>query len=571
MPKRTYLLRLAVLFVLFFGGFAALAQHLYTIQILRHEELLAKARETYMAQAKTRGQRGAIVDARGNRLVGNLACKDILAEPRRMPADQRAYIRRVLAERLRVKPEVLRERFASDRVEVVVARRVPVQQARAVQELELPGLRFVDRQRRYYPKGRLLSNVLGFTNGNNVGVYGLEQVWDDVLLPRHSTTRYERDRRGRRLVRQLPEPGRELDGQTLWLTVDEVLQAIVEAELRKLVREHRPKSAYAVMARPGSGEIVAIAQWPSFNPNDRSEMDPGRWRNRMLSDVYPPGSTMKPIAIAGALDHGVVTLESEVDCEGGWWYYAGRPLRDAGHSYDMLSVAEVIQKSSNIGTAKIAMRLGRQRLYQVLRRFGFGARTGVGLRPESPGLLRRPPDWDGLSITRFPIGQGVSVTPLQMVQAYCALANGGRLPQLHIVKGIGSEEEMSPLPTQRRHMAVRPAAATAIVDALCMVTTTEGTARRARIEGYEVAGKTGTSQKLVDGSYEGHEKYIASFIGFVPARDPAFVLLVVADEPSGDSYYGGTVCAPTFREISKRALRYLNVSPAPDGALVDNR
>ena len=238
------------------------------------------------------------------------------------------------------------------------------------------------------------------------------------------------------------------------------------------------------------------------------------------------------------------------------------------HEYGKLTVAEIIQKSSNIGTAKIALELGEKRLYQTLRRFGFGVRTGINLGGESPGILRSLKRWDRLSITRFPIGQGISVTPLQMVQAYAAIANNGKMMRIRLVDRIvdsETDESISFYP-EMKNFAIRTEAAVDITNALSMVTSDGGTATKASIEGYVVAGKTGTSQKLIDGSYTGHDKYIASFIGFVPADDPAFVLLVIADEPSKKSYYGGTVAAPTFRRISDRTLRYLNI-PRHDSRL----
>lgn len=571
MSKRAYILRILLCYLAFLLGFLALGRHLYGLQISRHEELAQAARATYMAERSSVGRRGSIVDRHGNVLAGNIACKDVLAEPRRFPPGQVTYIRDLLASRLNLDWEVLDQRFRSGKVEVVVTRGLDMAAASELAALKLPGIRLVDRHRRYYPKGPLLANVLGFTDDRGAGAQALEKVWDDALAPRRATWQYERNRKGQQLHRQTPAERPALDGHTVVLTIDEPLQSIVENELATLVAEHQPKYAYAIMVRPQTGEVLAVAQQPSFDPNDRSQMDPDTWRCHFLGDVYDPGSTMKPIAIAGAIDYGVVTLDTKFDCEGGRWYFGGKSLRDS-HGHGLLSVLEIIKVSSNIGTAKIAIRLGKPRLYQTMRRFGFGSPTELGLHPESRGILRRPEDWWKVSISRIPIGQGISVTPLQMVQAYCALGNEGRLPQLHLVKRIVDErgqtvEEFAPPP---RGLAVRPEAARAVVRAMKEVTEDGGTAERAAIDGYHVAGKTGTSQKCIDGSYTGHGKYVASFIGFVPAEDPAFALLVVADEPGGRSYYGGTVCGPTFQRIGEQALRYLNVPPEipAEGTLV---
>ena len=511
------------------------------------------------------GKRGGIYDRNGNPLTGNLDCKDILADLSELPKEQkhRAHILGLLSETLNIDPLILNRRFSSNAVEVVIKNQVGRNLAYKLETLNIPGIRYLDKPKRYYPKGHLLANVLGFTDYNNNGCFGIEASWNQELSPKRIQQRYERDRKGRILKAYSQLSKAKADGHSVYLTIDEPIQHFVETELQRMVDEFVPRSAYAVMANPKTGAIMAIAQCPSFNPNDRRSMDPTLWRNRIISDVYDPGSTMKCIAIAGAFDYGVVTLDTRINCENGVWYYANRPLRDSGHEYLDLSAAEVVQKSSNIGTAKIALRLGEQRLYQILKRFGFGSKTGIELDHESPGILRHPSRWDKLSITRFPIGQGISVTPLQMVQAYCAIANRGKMMKLYIVdrmvkSGDGLVTVFQP---QIKNFVIRSKAADEIITAMSLVTEDGGTAQHARVEGYSVAGKTGTSQKFVNGSYSGHGKYVSSFIGFVPAHDPAFVLLVVADEPSNGRFYGGTVAAPTFSRIADHTLRYLNIPP----------
>ena len=564
MTRQFYLLRLGCVFAAIAVVFALLLRHLFTVQVLRHEELLAKARETYTATRLQTGARGPICDRHGNVLAGNQACVDVLAEPRRTPRDRHAYVVTCLSTRLAVPHDLLTRRFESGAVEIVVARGVELQVARQVEELKLPGVRFVERTRRFYPKGDLLANVLGFTDADNKGVYGLEGTLEDTLKPRVGRVVFERDRKGRTISRDAPAaPTAHLDGRTVYLTIDEPIQSIVETELAAMVAEHAPRYAYAIMADPHTGAVLAMAQNPTFNANERDTMDPRAWGNHMVSDVYDPGSTMKAVAVTGALDYGIVSLASIFDCEMGVWWYCNRALHDSGHKYGRLCVTEIIQHSSNIGTAKIALEMGPARLYQTFRRFGFGEPTGLGLPSESRGLLRPPKRWDGLSITRFPIGQGVSVTPLQMVQAYSAIANGGQMMQLRLLDRVvepGTGEVRPNLPQVRRLVA-RPPAIQQMVFALSQVTKAEGTAPKAAVPGYDVAGKTGTSQKLVNGSFEGHSKYVSSFIGFVPAQHPAFVLMVVADEPSNGKYYGGTVAAPVFRRIAEQTLRYLNVPP----------
>ena len=565
MERNAYLIRISCVFIALSISFGFLIRHLYGLQIKDHIRLYSKARSTYTASKTVRGKRGGIYDRNGNPLTGNLECKDVLADLSLLPADpiHRTHIIRILCASLDVDPKVVSRRFNSGAAEVVVKNQVERKLALRLESLRLPGIRYLDRPRRYYPKGQLLANVLGFTDYNNRGAYGIEASCNDILSEKRVEQRYERDRKGRIITSYSPPSQLTVDGDSIYLTIDEPIQHFIETELQRLVDEFMPRAATAIMANPKTGAIMGMAQYPTFSPNQRKRMDPESWRNRMISDVYDPGSTMKCVAIAGALDFRIVELSSIVDCEQGAWMYANRPLHDSGHEYGELTVAEIIQKSSNIGTAKIALMMGEQRLYQILKRFGFGSKTGIELDNESAGILRHPSAWDRLSITRFPMGQGISVTPLQMVQAYCALANRGKMMQPYIIERIIDSKtgEVSVTKPKVKRFVIRSKAASDIVTAMTLVTDEDGTAANARVPGYAVAGKTGTSQKLFNGTYSGHGKYTSSFIGFVPANDPAFVLLVLADEPSTGHYYGGTVAAPTFSRIAYHTLRYLAIPP----------
>ncbi len=565
MPLALYNVRLLCVFTGFVFAFSGVGVWLHQLQVDRHEELYGKARAIYTHTERRYGTRGAIRDVRGNLLAGNEHCKDILIEPRQIPPARRDDVLQRLSRYLQVPEATLQRRFSGAQVEVVVKRGVSLRRAEALQNQGIPGIRLIQSHRRFYPKGSLAAPLLGFTNEKNAGAYGMEQICDSFLRPRDGSVLYMRSRRGRQLYFAERRERSALDGRDVYLTIDEPLQHIVEEELAQLHKQFAPQYSYAIMADPASGAILAMAQLPSFDPNDRSRMDPKQWRNHMVSDVYHPGSAMKGISICGALEYGVVDLDDVFYCEKGLWWYGGKPLRDSGHHYKDLTVLEIVQKSSNIGTAKVTMRLGEVRFYQSLRRFGFGARTGIELPFESRGLLPPVKKWDKLSITRFPMGQGLAVTPLQMVQAYSAIANRGRMMQLFLIDRVvdpRTGRTIDRTMPRLKRMATTPRAAAKITRALKQVTREGGTATRAAVPGFATAGKTGTSQKLVNGTYEGHRKYVASFVGFVPADDPAFVLIVVADEPDASlGYYGGTVCGPTFKRISMRALRYLNVQP----------
>lgn len=576
--------RINVVFLLVAGVLLGLVGRLYHVQINRHDELYDKARAKYTAVTSSKGERGKIFDYDGNLLVGNVPCADLDADPQIVggPTDCK-NVAKYFSDELDVPFSTLYRRLtrknrmitgSDGETSVVKNRYAPIasrvdyelatQLQDDVQRLGFRGVNFRYKTKRYYPKNELLANILGFTNidcDRVIAVVGIEKFFNEKFRPTSARSRYERGRDGMPLSYGKRDVNEVKDGLNVYLTIREQMQAILEEELDKLVAKWRPRAAYAILADPWTGDLWAVAQRPSYNPNDRSSMRPAAWRNRVTEDVFEPGSTMKPIAVSGALDYGVVGANTRFDCERGRWYYGGKILRDA-HPMEILTVTEIIEKSSNIGTAKIALRLGENRLYQTLRRFGFGRKTGVPLSPETSGIFRHVTKWDTLSITRFPIGQGIAVSPLQLVRAYCALANGGRLLELRLVDRIEDPKTgvtvkipaASPVRVFNRSDTHEK-----IVSMMKKVTGPEGTAKKAAIEGYEVAGKTGTSQKWINGAYS-HSKFFATFIGFVPADKPAFVLLVTADEPK-DNHYGGTVAAPTFKSVAAKVLRVLNIPP----------
>lgn len=746
MPKDVYIVRTAVVLLPLFLWSCCLIGHLHTLQIGRRGELLDKARSRYTGSSTSHSGRGEIRDVHGNLLAGNLACRDILAEPYRMKGRRDAVVR-LFSKELGMDEAELRERFeracapderfpeivlrrscsaevaravetetipgvtvrerqldradgfagrmqelvawtsrrndhraydilvetsalraASRRaeafarlaqwvdctpvrleqryqsatrnrtrpVEIVVRRRVAVDKAKDLRQrrtvvlrpaaagdalahttgilareldverselharmsgapgLEkrgrivvaeavskpvaarisayrlqgvtliptLKGVRFVESSKRFYPKGPLLGPILGFTNAVGAGVSGIEESFDSELKPHDGSVRFIKALGGTRLDIGAEEARDGQPGSTVYLTISEPIQQIAEEELQQLVRRFSPKAAYALMINPRSGAFMAMAQVPAFNPNNRTSVEDGAWVNRIAEMGFEPGSVVKPLAVSGAIDYGAVTLDTRFDCEQGNWFFCGRSLRDSGHRFGILTVAEILQHSSNIGAAKIALEMGEGRLYQTLRRYGFGQPTGIELQREARGIFRPLAEWDGLSISRFPIGQGVLLTPLQLVQTYAALANDGIMMQPYLVDRIrhpaGGVERTEPSPKRR---VVRPPAARRVVEALKRVPTAEGTAPKAAIPGYEVAGKTGTAQKWVDGGYS-RKHFVSTFIGFVPAESPAFVLMVTVDDPDREKgYYAGTVAAPTFRRIAKRTLRYLDAAP----------
>lgn len=581
--------------ILFIPVVIVLAVRLYFIQVVQHEFYLEKARARYTTTKVTAGKRGEIFDFHGNLLVSNVPCVHITADPSHLKKPgQRQRLAYLLAAEFPEKsyqdfydrlvptrtkkdedgnvvlkedgtPETVPNRYA------MIARGVSLEKAAQVREIarlnKLNALFFQDSYMRAYPKGSLLSNVLGFTNvvdDSDVAQIGLEKYFDKQMTAQFGREIYERDRIGRPLLYGPHVSEEARDGRNLYLTISEPIQSILEEELDASFAEWKPATLYAAIVDPKTGNVLAMAQRPTFDPNDRSTYTDAAGRTRIAEDSIEPGSIIKPFTIGKAIDWGFVTPETEIDCDKGTWIYLGKPLRDS-HPYDKLTVAGVIQKSSNIGTAKVAMKLGEERVYQALRMFGFGEKTNLPFRTETSGYLPRVSKWDGLSITRFPIGYGIRVTPLQMLRAYCALANGGRMPQLRLVDRVEdpSTGEIQHIPVSEPvQLFDHPEKHRELIDMMIKVTQKGGTAYKAALPGYEVAGKTGTSRKYIPGRGYVGGKYFSSFVGFVPARDPAFVMLVTMDEPTG-AYYAATVAVPTFKRVSQRVLRHMNIPPDP--------
>lgn len=582
-------LRMRLLAAVLFPVAILLGIRFYFVQVADHEEMLEKARRKYTAVRVTKGKRGEIYDSSGNLLVGNVPCENIFADPSIIADDrERIKIAFLISREFKIDYDVIYKRLVASRPVLddkgnyvrnedgtikertikysLLVHNVPIEKAAEVRKKaaanKLKALGFEESYMRTYPKGRLLSNIVGFTSAGGSHA-GLERFYDQKMSSESGRELYERDRVGRPLFYGLHEQISSRDGANIYLTIDEPLQSILEEELDNAYTKWQPKAIYAAIADPKTGNILAIAQRPTFDPNDRKEITPEMWRNRIVEDGMEPGSVIKPFTIGGALDNGTITPNTAFNCENGVWFYLGKPLRDS-HKHGMMTVSDIIKTSSNIGTAKIALLFGDRNVYRTLRNFGFGQPTGLPLKPETIGIMPPVEKWDGLSVTRFPIGYAILVSPVQMIRAYCALANGGKLPKLRLVDRIEYPEtgEVTVLPIEPPvQVFQRPETCTQLVDMMVRVTGEGGTAKRAAIPGYEVAGKTGTSRKYVKG--QGYiTKYFASFVGFVPARNPEFVILVTMDEPQGGSY-GGTVSAPVFRDIAERALRQRHIRPDP--------
>jgi len=546
--------RVIILFTLVLLGFLSVSLRLVDLMVLEHDFFARRANRQHITLQTVEPDRGAIYDARMRELAVNRRAPSFYAVPRKVASASRAAA--VLAPVLGVSEARLRKRLASDRNFVWLARKIDEATAARIDRLQLgPAFGFYPEMKRSYPKGSLAAHVLGFVNIDNEGAEGLERAYDDFLRGRGRSKRVGRDAY-RRPLSDGADTG--VDGGSLVLTLDEDLQYIVEGELHDALRTWKARAAVSIIMEPETGRVLAMGVSPGFSPERPRR--PSRWRNRTITDVYEPGSVFKAIVAAAALEEGRVRPSDRFDCSAGFIEVGGRRIRDS-RRHGVLSFHEIIQKSSNVGMVQVAQKLGPETLYAYIRRFGFGRKTGIDLPGEVAGILHAPSEWSGSSIAAHAIGYEVAVTPLQMLNAYCAIANGGRLMRPYVVSevlGPDGRVRKRREPEMIRRV-VSAGTARRLTAMLETVVQKGGTAVKASILGNSVAGKTGTARKYDPalGRYS-REKYMSTFVGFVPAEAPRLAIIVVVDEPKGD-FAGGKVAAPVFRRIAERAMIYLNI------------
>jgi cell division protein FtsI (penicillin-binding protein 3) len=557
--RRARVMRLAVLM---FAGAGAVVHRAYELQVLQSPTLRAMAEEQYLKNIALSPKRGTIYDRNGAELAISVDVDSVYANPRRLRelgADL-AEVAARLASLLGLDPGPVAERLATERHFVWVKRRVSPKEGKAVAALGIPGIELTAESRRFYPNRELASHVLGFANIDGKGIEGLELDLDEKLRGSSELVPAIRDRRGFVVFSEQLLDDRAAQGDDVVLTLDKTLQHVAERELELTVRTFEAKGGSVVVLDPLSGEILAMANFPTYNPNEPAGAHPSHRRNRAITDRFEPGSTLKPFTIAGALAAGVISPSQRIDCEDGKLRVAQYTIHDT-HRWEALTPSEILAYSSNIGTAKAGMQLGRARLYRTLRDFGFGAKTGLGFTGETAGILRHYKRWYDMDAATIAFGQGMSATALQLAAGTAAIANRGRLLRPQLVKRIEDargEIVQEALPHLERQV-VPPRIASMVADMLVAVTGPGGTGVEAAIDGHLVAGKTGTAQKAdyVRGGYaEG--KWVSSFVGFAPARKPRLVAAVIIDEPL-IAHHGGTVAAPAFRRIVEAGLRHLGV------------
>jgi cell division protein FtsI (penicillin-binding protein 3) len=541
------------------AAFFLLAVRAMQLTLLEGPRLRARAERQQSKSMPVAARRGAIVDRLGAALALTRESAAVFVRPREL--DGTGEWQEAVARLLDLHPDEVSERVHSAAPFVWLKRQVTLDRSSAVERLGIRGIGCEPSRQRIYPQGALAGHVLGFVGIDGQGLEGVERMLDSELDGEVEALVVGCDARGRRYVadgwrRPLPRVGAQVE-----LTLDSGLQRVAEEELERSVREFGASGGTVVVLVPRSGEVLAMANVPRFDPNQFSTTPPDGRRNRAVTDSYEPGSTFKAILAAAALEAAVVTPSDRVFCENGRYGIGGRVIRDA-HPHGTLSFTDVIAQSSNICSAKIAERLGPARFAEFIGRFGFGRPSGIDLPGEVGGIVSAPQQWRRINLATIAFGQGIAVTPLQLTRAFAAIANRGRLMRPYIVRRVVSEQgvvERSGAPHFDGE-AVSPATAAALTSILVQVTES-GTGKLARVDGFSVAGKTGTAQKVdpLTGRYHPRHR-MSSFVGFVPADDPELAILVVIDSPT-KSTYGGVVAAPVFRRVADYGLARRGVRP----------
>ena len=549
----------------------SLIARLANLQITQHKTLLAKSeKQPHHGNLKTYFGRGTIFDRNGNELATNLVVESVFVVPQEVR--DRKYTSKVLASALGQNYDRVYKEVSSNKQFAWIKRKASTDEIIHLKKAALSGVRFRSEQKRFYPKRELAANVIGFVGTDDYGLAGIEQTYQGKLKGMVYSQPIKQDGRGRNIQNLGSLSRSNLGNYDLMLTLDEVIQFTAEYHLTKQVERYKADSGMAVVMNPNSGEIYAMANVPQFNPNNYNKFTPETRRNNTVVSSYEPGSIFKPIVAAAALDNGIAQPHDKFFCENGSFKIGGRNIGEAAnHEYGSLSMQQIIAKSSNIGAIKIAQKLGKDSFYEYIRKFGFGEKTSIRLPGVSSGLLRKRKNWSERSLASISFGQEIAVTPLQMVVALSAIANGGTLMEPHIAKALMRDgkiiKEIKPKKIRR---VISEKTSRQMMEILKFVVE-NGTGKKAAIDGFEVAGKTGTAQKYIaeTQSYSKTE-FISSFIGYAPADNPRLAILVMIDSPKG-GHWGGVVAAPVFVKIAEKSLRHLNVTSSKERIFILDR
>ncbi|WP_243370067.1 penicillin-binding protein [Geotalea sp. SG265] len=549
----------------FMGGvfvsiFVLIAARAFYLQVVKKESLVKLADKQHQRIVPLTPVRGAIFDSNNAPLAVSIEMDSCFAEPRNVEDIPDAAAK--LAPLLSMPADQVEKKLRGSKNFVWLQRRMPPDKVAAIKALQLEGIAFVKESKRFYPNSEIAAHVVGFTGMDPEGLEGIELKYDSTILGGTGYLVTERDALGREVYNKGIVVKNSAKGQNITLTLDKNIQYIAEKELAKAVETNGAKAGIALVMEPATGRVLAMASYPTFNPNTYFKYTPQALRNRSIADSFEPGSTFKIFLAATALEQRAIRRGDGFDCENGSYSIGGRTIHDT-HKYGYLSIAQILKYSSNIGAAKIGARLGSDKLYAGLTGFGFGEKTGIDLPGESGGTLRNKNQWFGVDLATISFGQGVTATALQIATAVSAVANGGLLMKPYLVEKISDDNGnmlRTSAPEVRRRVISEETAKT-VAHMLEGVVVEGGTGVNAAVDGYRSAGKTGTAQK-VDPLTRGYsaDKRTASYVGFVPLEKPRLTILVVVDEPK-TSPYGGVVAAPAFSAIAQQALCYLKVPP----------
>jgi len=557
--------RIVVIQILMVTAILLLCAKSFDIQIFQGKELSEKAENDYSRNIIIKGERGQILDQNMNKLGASIDAVTITACPAKITNAGDAA--KKIADLLDINQKKLKETLSSKRMFAWVERGVTPDQAEKIKALNIAGIYFENDSRRYYPNRSLAAQVIGFTGADDTGLEGLERRYNSVLEGRTRKISLTRDGNGRILDYE-KKRNSELKGDSIVLTIDKKIQFLSEQALAQAVTNHHARSGMALVMKPGTGELLAIAHYPEFNPNNYKGYDKDAYRNRAVTDAFEPGSAMKVFTAAAALEKGV-TPKTIIFCEKGTYRIGSFTIHDT-HSYEWLTISQIIQRSSNIGAAKITESIGDKALYNCLSGFGFGSRTDIGITGETPGNLIPYKKWSKIDSGAISFGQGISASALQLVAGISAIANGGNLMKPMLVKKIISREgeDIKEYHPEIIRRVISPGTSRELKAMMNLVVGEEGTGTKAAIDGYEICGKTGTAQKVSEGGkgYAKH-KYTSVFAGFAPMENPELAILVIVDEPQ-KQYYGGDVAAPAFKTIMAESFNYLNIPPEKNKNMV---
>lgn len=547
--------------------FAAIFARAVDLQVIQSPELKEKATRQHTKTVSILPKRGEILDRNSKELAVSMEADSVYADTRKVVSPSSAA--RTLAAMLKADRADIERKLKTGASFVWLKRQVDLSEDERGVIAGIAGIGTVKEGRRYYPNRTLASNLIGFTGLDANGLEGVELFYDKALRGKGHKLLGDKDAAGRVMLYEDAAKSADARGMNVELTVDKAVQHITEKALKKAVEDSRAKGGTAVVMNPHTGEVLAMASYPNYDPNAFKDYSQREWKNRAVTDTFEPGSILKTFLVAAALEENAVRGTELFYCENGSYRVADRVFHDA-EKHGWLTVPQVIKVSSNICAAKIGERLGKARLYRYMSAFGFGEKTGIDLPGEPRGVLRNHKNWSAVSLHTLSFGQGISATSVQLVTALSAIANGGFLMKPYTVKAVRDSVgavvfENNPM--VRKRVISRQTAAR-MTEMLIGVTTPGGTGTKAALADFEVAGKTATAQKpdLKEGGYL-DKAFMAAFFGFVPARDPLIAAIVVLDEPQGD-YHGGAVAAPAFREISSETLSYMGVSPDRQGVKV---